>query len=380
MEAADRDLEDIAAAKGGLLDLDSLDATSAAMLADVASWADSLMTTFRPEMPERWAKRPLRVGFTNATSVGAWATKKPNTDIILITRGAVEKIYGTMTGLLSVPAFLPEIGSHADGPVPEGPLPNGFPPLPLFEKVLPEGPIEVYYPEDPVRGALAQDLAVMALHFLLLHEVGHIVAGHLELLASASGEACIAEFDRSSRMSRATIPRYIIECDADAFSAHVSSYVGLNYKLDSMWEETFDWKGVPGAHAAFITYATAISVLFRIFDEQDAPIERPSPSDYPHPAVRSNFVIGRAFGLAMGAGRLKRSDLLGLLQKSAMRVESVWASLGLPGRHFDLTSDAARQIVPLSSELVAEYKSWWGELSKFARMRVRWQSPWPSQS
>jgi hypothetical protein len=376
----EKDLQDIAAPWGGILDPSTLTETFENLLLEPVRLADILVDGSRENMDSRWATRPLRIAFLNGSVPNAFATKSEHADYVLITIGLVESIYGTMAGMLSVPFFLPMIGTPPVGEPPRLELAGGFPPMPFLRKGFSENPIRLCWPSDPARVALALQLASMALHFTVLHEIGHIFGGHLELSEQRGMAPVIREFEDGLSDHQAVPHDQILECDADTFAAHAQSFLDIHPDSDPLWSETYGWNDVSGAHAGFIAHAVAVSVLFRLLDmlrgDGRAPVGHGS-SSHPHPAVRSNLAISRSLSLAVDAGRLRISDMPALIQASLIPVEEVWMELGLPGQRLGARAIWITQIVKLSGELGQAYESSKAMLRDFARVPPRWYTSWP---
>lgn len=376
MHEPNAELEDKALPLGGLFDPSTLAEPFASLLHELEQSAHLLVDNFRKHMSEEWAKRPLAIAFTNSDDVNACAIKGASTDYILISIGAVGRVYGTMAGMLSMPTFLEEVGNADHEESPAESLPTGFPALPLLRKDHGDAPIRFYKPEDPLRFAFSMQLASMALHFLVTHEVGHVVCGHLELLEQMGLEATVPEF-RSFRTGPRMPPLHVLECDADTFAAHVQSFVDLQSAPEGHWESQFGWRGVSDSDACFIAHAVAVAVLFRMLDNDGYAPDKLNPSCHPHPAVRSNSAIARSFSLACGAGLRKMKELARLAEASLVPVEEAWLALELPGQRLGDGSTWAEQVARLTAELTREYERWKKVLVGYARIPPRWHGPWP---
>jgi hypothetical protein len=377
--ATEQEVKALIASHGGAFDPSSLAAPFEALLLDLSGWGRTLVDGLRQHMKSQWSKRPLEIIFLNSRDLNAWATKSHNADYVLITIGLVEKIYGTMAGMMSAPSFLRAIGTAPADEPPQSELAHGFPSMPLLRKELGTDAIQLCWPTDELRVAFAMQLASMALQFTLLHEIGHIFGGHLERCEQRGITPNIREFGAGGH-EECLIPDQILECDADTFAAHAQSFVDLHPESDGLWGETYQWNDVPGADAGFIAHAIAMSVLFRLFDMLEGDGHAPTgdrPATHPHPAVRSNMAISRSFSLAMSAGRFAISDLPRLIEASLIPVEQVWTRLGLPGQRLGPRASWATQIAKLSGELGRLYELMMPPLRDLARVPPRWHAPWP---
>src|SRR5439155_8300565 len=125
-------------------------------------------------------------------------------------------------------------------------------------------------------------------------------------------------------------------------------------KWDNLGKDAFGWKGISGKDAAFISFAISIGVLFRLLDRTGLAPNDGKKSEYPHPAVRSNLVVSKSFGLAVQAGRFKIADFEELVAESLVGLELIWRRLGLPGQRLGPTDVWANQVRSLSFNLERE--------------------------
>jgi hypothetical protein len=364
---------DVKAAKwGGVFDPSVLVESFGHLLTELVDSASVLIDGLRQHMSPKWTTRPIQVAFTKSEEVNACATKGRDADYILITIGAVGKIYGTLNGLLSIPGFLPEVGNSDREDTPNESLADGFPKMPLLGRDYGGNSIRFYLPADQTRVTFANQLSSMALHFLLMHEIGHILAGHLELLERQGFAAAISEFDAGTTKNATMPPRHVLESDADAFAANFGSFVDLHPETNRLWKEVFGWEAVPGKDAGFIAHAAAISILFRLLTTDSYPPKSLQPSIHPHPTVRSCMVLSRSMSRAVLANRFTMDEFPRLCRASIFHVEETWAALGLPGQRLGASSNWANQIGRLSKRLNREYDDWKATLRKFTRLPPRW--------
>lgn len=363
---------------GGVFDASELGVSFRDLLTDLVDSGNHLVDSLRQHMSAPWATRPLHVAFTACEELNAQATKGKDADYILITIGAVGKVYGTMYGMLSTPSFLPDVGNANEEKTPNELLTGGFPPMPLLGLYDGDEPVEFCLPVDQRRSTFAMHLSSIALHFLLYHEIGHIVAGHLELREHQGCAAAISEIGTPAPRNGTVTPLHVLEYDADAFAAHFESFIDLHPVSDGLGKEIFGWETVPEEDAGFIAHAVAISILFRMLGNDGFAPESLDPLTHPPPAVRSCLALSRTMSLAALAGRFEMDRFPQLCRNTIFHVEESWTALGLPGRRFGESLAWAEQVGRLSMELAREYESWNTGLCKFARVPTRWHSSWPS--
>ena len=144
-------------------------------------------------MQPPWSQRLQEILIVDNPELNAITAVHVDHDRIYIYRGALERIYGSIFGVLSTPAFFPAIGNVKVGVPPENMAAGGFPPIPLLRDVFRPGQnTPILFPNDQTRMSIAQILAELALEFLLYHEIGHIVGGHLEIFQANYSEMQIS--------------------------------------------------------------------------------------------------------------------------------------------------------------------------------------------
>ncbi|MCH7687131.1 MAG: hypothetical protein IH899_10700, partial [Planctomycetes bacterium] len=171
---------------------------------------ESLVDHMRPQ----WKQRPLEILIVDNPSLDARANHYADRDQICIFRGALELIYGNILGLLSTPTFFPAMGDIKNEVRPQN-LPGGrFPRVPLLKNISDaDQRTSLFFPNDQTRMTVAQILAELALEFLIYHEIGHIVGGHLEILRKSFRLTTIAEFQHAVKPDDCTF-QHLLECDA----------------------------------------------------------------------------------------------------------------------------------------------------------------------
>src|SRR5262249_4230679 len=70
-----------------------------------------LLESLQVHLHTPWKNRPLDIVIVDNSDLDARATKDVDRDRIYIFRGALERTYGTILGLLSTPIFLPAFGN-----------------------------------------------------------------------------------------------------------------------------------------------------------------------------------------------------------------------------------------------------------------------------
>lgn len=339
------------------------------MLLDIRKAVDSLISSYREHVHVRWQSRPLQVVFTEGTSLNARARKLPAADLVILPVGVIERLSGAALALMTIPSFLPRLGEVTSEPFESGTIAD-FPSLPMLRVGHSDAPIRCFWPVCQHRRAFAQHLTSIATHFVILHELGHVFGGHLECRKSnANG---FTELDFSDSTDEQEIPRRVLESDADMFAAFHESDVSLRPIPADLLKDVFAWRSVSTQDAAFVSFAIAIAVLFRLFDAHSSPNVQDSKL-YPHPAVRANLVVSDCIHWCVEAGIVSRTRMLKLVRMSLWEVEKTWIRYRLPGRNGVPTSVWVNEVAQQSNRLFAEYAIHWTQLDRIARIKPMWR-------
>ncbi len=162
------------------------------------------------------------VCFTNSKNYNAMVRNNGNNKRLEINIGVIMLIYHLSYILMLSNTIFPEIGGSED--ISDFNFFDfEFPAIESREDNFKE--INFYSgPSDPLRLAIAQVIAMFGVEFVLFHELGHILGGHLEYLQERLGiielKAHGSEHDLFIK-ARDSITYQTIEMDADAISIHL---------------------------------------------------------------------------------------------------------------------------------------------------------------
>jgi len=199
---------------------------------DLVEKGHVLHTSLQDYMRPRWKHRPLEILIIDNPELYAYAMDCADRDRICVFRGTFERLYGTILGLLSTPTFLPMIGDVRLEVAPQDLPAGGFRPIPLLRNSSnADRQSPFFFPNDQQRMILAEILIGLALAFLVYHEMGHILGGHLEFPLTNAALSTISEFAQPVNEPDTYALRHVLECDAAAFSCHVTSLVHNNNKM-----------------------------------------------------------------------------------------------------------------------------------------------------
>jgi hypothetical protein len=224
---------------------------------------------------ERSGRRICLDLFDNAT-VNAHATNYTH-DYIALNREAVDTLLGSFGQLLPHPSSLQSSGNPAPDLEDLAVGPNFF-------SLGSERTLCHIVPRCSQRQHFTVNLTSMALYFLVMHEVGHLRNGHVDLLMNL-GVCELPEITSRNVFAGERPLRQTLEIDADASAAAKSmgfaiERVAIQGKTDS-----------PGAGAlrdahsdherALHTLALAVYVLFRVFEPSDHPPDSIGTATHP---------------------------------------------------------------------------------------------------
>ncbi len=353
---------------GGLLDPRELLAPWDKQLLHFQDLANTLVDSLRTHMHDQWKDRALHVEFVRSDEVNAWAVPGTEADYVFISLGAIEKIYGTMSALFCCPKCFPHVGNPDGEKEPKGPFEGGLPRWPMTDG---QDASACCLPADEERIAAAMMLADIALEFIIYHEVGHVLGGHLELSSRRLGRAKMSEANTPVEVRNMVLSQ-VLELDADLFAAHVDGIVTFWQGTHESWSETFCWPGVSSRDAAIMAYAFAIGVLFRVL-ERDGDLPASMGDSHPHPAVRCNSAVSWSFAWACVEQLADIKKLQEVIAEPLRMIEHLWERLHLPVRRLALSPVFADQLVKLTGELKAEYDARASLLDGYARLPAKWR-------
>ncbi len=338
------------------------------LFVNVVEQCRNLYEPLRQHLKPPWHDRELIIRIIDNSELNAAASSDSSADYITVNLGAVERIFGTAYGLLSTPSFLPNVGNAAAENKPQT-LFNGFPPMPLVRTSRPPAVIATRIPNDPTRLLIAMHLAELAIEFLLFHEIGHVVGGHLEFI----GHNTLMELDSTRHLQGPSMSQ-ILECDADLFACDIMSAVQMT---DEAADNEYSLApNVPWSKRDFalLTYCTALGMLFRVFYHGASVDVACSNSTHPHPAVRASLVCSYAFTRAMQRDWTTVSSLGDITAASIRNIEEVWAELILPGQCPKPLEEWVVEVAAQTKELVAAYRRQEHKLDAVARITRVWGS------
>ena len=153
---------------------------------------------------------------------------------------------------------------------------------------------EVSHSACPKRCRYADFLPILALDFVLLHEFGHLLHGHLDFLQAGNLRSCISEMAEAllGRNHQEAIDSQTLEYDADMFA------VGKMYRKiisdDFRVISTFVAQPADFQDRAYL-FHSALQILFNVLDDLSKGLTGPAELRLHPPAIyRGNYAHAAA--------------------------------------------------------------------------------------
>jgi len=216
----------------------------------------------------------IYLGITSKERVNAVAFKgdAEHDEFIAIFIGTICLCFDDFLALFASPSFLPELGAPGSENIHDSELQD------YLSRTTSSGHFQII-PKDPVRLECAKLFAWLALKRVFLHEVGHIVLGHLEV-PSSKDVAAISEHGVGKLSDEEYGQRQFLEAHADMYSAWV---------LAEFWNDYFESsaKLIPQIASQPFKYLGAITAWeFRRQDSLEKSSDNTVRRSHPRPDVR----------------------------------------------------------------------------------------------
>ncbi len=338
-----------------------------------------LHASLEEHMLPKWKQRPFEILIIDNEALDARITNHAGRDRICIFHGAFEHIYGCIHGLLSTPTFFPAIGNIRNEVRPQN-LPGGrFPRLPLLRNASDaDQRIPLFFPKDQARMMVADVLATLSLEFVIFHEIGHIVGGHLEIPRNGRALSTISEFQYAINEPSDSTFQQVLECDADAFACHATSWIHTQEKMAVVMRDILNASAWQPKDFALLTYLFAVGVLFCVLNPSAPRKIDACKSSHPHPAVRACLVASSAMAFGLDDGSYTPASLSKIAGESIGNIEQVWADLCFSGQNPQSSDVWAKDVHDTAMALFESYGKTRTLLDQFARLRRRWDNwEWP---
>jgi hypothetical protein len=290
----------------------------------------------------------LHCCLVNSLNLNAYAFKSEDFYFIGLNAGSVLVIEDAFSTLLSHPSVLPEVGNVSAEAKAFDEIPAGFPivnALSLNDPVATGRRCNRYAPKDPIRWHYAQCLTNCALDFLMRHELGHILYGHVDYLERTGQRALLPELDLESESPLSTDVLQMMELQADSFASECYASLLGNPRLFN----TISFMLQKGLTLAELIRGKlfSIAILFRLFAQVESRadysrLDATSPlrpvtrlEEKSHPRSVTRFQTCRTIQ-RIALKRDRSGEVLKTFEDVSTAVlrdvQDIWCRFKLPGR------------------------------------------------
>ena len=223
-----------------------------------------------PQLPD------IHIDFIDNNSFNACAFKKDNIYFIGINTNTFFILYLFFSYILSFPEILSNIGNSENETAPKNVNLNYI-----------KEPIK---PKDKLRQAYSEGLIYFAVQFLICHELGHILNGHIDLIEKWTDIPFISEmvsYDKESKF----LDSQTLELDADCYAANIGikSIIGryedkmnLNKDIQPYFNSLED---------ALFLWTFSIYTLFRFLGNTVYDFNKLENYRHPYPGFRQEYIL-----------------------------------------------------------------------------------------
>lgn len=356
------------------LDDRSIDETGKTLLGEIANFGRNAARAMRRYADPRWQSRDLDVCFIDHASLNATVCSGEQSDWIVLNRGVIEIVYGNTLGLFGQPQFAPSLGEPKPPLGPSVGQLRSFPRYGLTCESEDERIAACTRPACTKRLELAKKIAWLACAFLVTHEIGHVMAGHLELRRRNGFGDDWLEFEEGTSRELCDIPQWMLECDADAFAVQVHMELGM--LDDNMFEEDPVLEGtyqVSRGTARIERLLIAVSILFRSADWGGTCRSIRAGGTHPSPHVRACMCLVNALFVVLWRKRIDQDKSTELVARTIGEVETMWREIrgvrpGAGGAN--AVTGETLEVATKMKQLVRDRMP---EIEQFARLRPTWR-------
>lgn len=227
----------------------------------------------------------IRLGLTNCSLLGAVACKFEDTYFVGIHAGTIPILGAIFNWMLRSPRVFPKFGDASNEQLYKIEDPHIIESGRLID-IIESNPENYSALKNQKRAELAGILTTHALRFLILHELGHILCGHIDHLIATTSESSFLDLTEVGKLKNEKdgLVSQAAELDADAFSVRFSLYQlqgTYQYMLDN--KEFSIFKNFPQLLGTWVfsTYA-----LFRLIGLKEYDASKLRYYTHPAPGLR----------------------------------------------------------------------------------------------
>lgn len=299
------------------------------------------------EVRRYWSlSRPMPyVDYVNNAQANALACTHESQDLIGIFAGLALVLHDAFTRMLAHPSLFPEVGDPSRE-VAAPPFKPSLSALDVIYDRMPRGEGEQLQPfteaKDETRRLYAYGLCLMALKFVVQHELGHLLNGHVGYL-EALGTPGLEVAPPSDAMG--ALERQTLEWDADALATKFTIFTTL---------EESDEDPRP-LKERLLMWAISVYTFFHVLYGTD-PGALDFSRSHPPPSVRLKYAF--MTGVQIAAARGKLDSFVALLPEVGRRCEEAYAAIS--GRRHDAAGLA--MAIRAADERLPHYHREWARL------------------
>jgi hypothetical protein len=301
---------------------------------------------------------PIHFDFVRYPYVAAWAFGCKKQYFIGYSEANEFILLFLFSRMLTEPSLFPDIGNR-DLEIARNPQIKGLvgqsPNVAPFFHLMATAPMP--YPRDPVRGALAVYLRTLVADFIVLHELGHILQGHLEYRDRYLGCPLLADPGRPANDEEKSLVCQSLEMYADHFATWYSlSVLKSQTKNAAIQPEPFSALFRKPSDVLYY-WVFSVCVFCRLFGDQTLAGSDLSLDDHPPWRFRQRMileVVGAACRIPAHAGVFgTETEVLATIRRGLDDAEAAMT----------LVTGEARETKGLSEDL-ATVQEYWDRLQR----------------
>lgn len=290
------------------------------------------------------ASTRVHFDFANGPSLNAAACKSKRLYLIGVNVGTFERLASLYSSLLSWPEVLPGVGDAKKEIARQfdvaACLDLGWRPAGARCSNNPSDML--FMPRDETRKQASVIMVMMALDFIVTHELAHIINGHVDYLGSVGGQMRLNETEMSEP---ALSPEAFqaLEIDADREAASIVGSGLLHRQLIYR-----DFGAVIDEHTFLLLWVVTILVLFIALDMTGSSIEQYRKLEHPHPEARLHFILAALQAQAvLHKPELERT----IIRCRREGLENVRVAMDLLGLGAAVTPNEKKNLAPFIQEM-----------------------------
>ncbi|MEO6978916.1 MAG: hypothetical protein ABI113_11080 [Mucilaginibacter sp.] len=276
------------------------------------------------------------IGIIDSYDVNAIVMKDNGIYFIGLFNGAILWIHEIFRILLSCPNVLPEIGESHNEQLAEKIMTAQFINLEHYVNVT--QPKSIAMPKDPIRIDVANHFASNIIVFLLLHEYGHIVNGHVDALNSLYQNQAFEEKLTNAEMNclQKNNADYIMfrqtcEYDADAWATNILLQF-VNHRVEGTAMVTPSLNFIYSDYkSAIYYYSFSINTYWKLFGLEYEFGKNLLENTHPPSGMRQHFIMALITTVFQRFGIDYADDIGFQCAKSSMAVEKAFQEISNGG-------------------------------------------------